>query len=73
MKENYPEMAPMELQLFIDYYSRYPEIFIVPDTSFEPLKPKLEEVWARFGIPDKIVHDGGPPYNSHEWRQYAQQ
>ena len=44
--------------VIIDLYSRYPEIFIVPDTNFEALKPKLEEVWARFGIPEKIIHDG---------------
>ena len=28
----------------LDTYSRYPEIFIVPDTKFETLKPRLEEV-----------------------------
>ena len=57
----------------IDLYSRYPEICIVNNTSFESLRPKLEEIWARFGIPEKVIHDGGPPYNSHEWRAYAKE
>ena len=59
--------------VIVDLYSRYPEIFIVPDTTFESLRPKLEEVWARLGIPEKIIHDGGAPYNSHEWKLYAQE
>ena len=25
------------------------------------------------GIPEHIVHDGGPPYNSHRWREYAKE
>ena len=41
--------------------------------SFETLRPKLEEVWARFGIPNKIVHNGGPPYNSYDWKEYAKE
>ena len=57
----------------IDLYSRYPEVVIVKDTSFDTLKPKLEEIWARFGIPGKIIHDGGPPYNSRDWRHYAKE
>ena len=59
--------------VIIDLYSRYPEVVIVKDTSFDTLKPKLEEIWARFGIPRTIIHDGGPPYNSRDWRQYAKE
>ena len=42
-------------------------------TSFEQLKPKLDKIWARHGVPDTIIHDGGPPYTSHEWGKYAEQ
>jgi len=57
----------------IDMYSRYPEVVIVGDTKFDTLRPKLEEIWAQFGIPGKIIHDGGPPYNSDDWSQYAKE
>ena len=35
------------------------------------MKPKLDELFSRIGIPEKVTHDGGPPYNSFEWKQYA--
>ena len=57
----------------IDLYSHYWEVSIVQDTKFESLKPKLEEIWSRFGILKKIVHHGRPPYNSWEWKRYAKQ
>ena len=59
------------LHTVIDTYSRYPEVAVVSSTSFDKLKPKLDETWARHGYPEKVIHDGGPPYNSHEWRKYA--
>ena len=31
----------------IDTYSRYPEVACVKTTSFEKLKPALDEAWAR--------------------------
>ena len=29
----------------------------------------LEEVWSRWGYPEKVTHDRGPPYNSHKWQR----
>ena len=26
-----------------------------------------------FGIPESVTHDGGPPYNSEDWRNYARE
>ena len=45
----------------IDNYSRYPEVSIVPNTSFSTLKPVLEEIWIRWEYPEKVIHDAGPP------------
>ena len=45
----------------IDNYSCYPEVSIVPDTKFSTPKPVLEEIWSRWGHPNKVIHDGGPP------------
>ena len=44
---------------------------IVKSTSFEKLKPALDKIWVRHGVPEKVIHDGGPPYNSHDWKAYA--
>ena len=61
------------IHVLVDCYSRYPEIAMMKSTSFEKLKPKLDKIWARHGVPDTITHDGGPPYTSHEWLRYAEQ
>ena len=55
----------------IDQLSRWPEVEIVSSTSFDKLKPALERSWALLGIPDRVTHDNGPPYNSQRWREYA--
>ena len=46
---------------------------MVTSTSFEKLKPALVRSWSLLGIPDKVTHDNGPPYNSRAWREYAQE
>ena len=58
--------------VMIDLYSRWPEVAMVKSTSFEKLKPELDKVWASKGIPEEVVHDGGSPYHSRDWRKYAQ-
>ena len=54
----------------LENYSQYLEVPIVPDIKFSMLKPVLEEIWSRWGYPDKIIHDRGPSYNSHKWQRY---
>ena len=48
------------------------EITVVPDTKFELLKLRLEEIWSRFGYPEKLIHDSGPPYNTWEGKRYVE-
>ena len=59
--------------VLIDQLSRWPEVEVVTSTSFEKLKPALERSWSLLGVPDQVVHDNGPPYNSAEWRKYARE
>ena len=59
--------------MVMDLYSCYPEVVIVEDTKFDALKPKLEEIWSMFGIPEMIIHDRGPPCNLNEWRKYLKE
>ena len=59
--------------VLIDQFSRWPEVEVVSSTSFEKLKPALERSWALLGVPDQVVHDNGPPYNSAKWREYAKE
>ena len=50
------------IHVLVNCYGRYPEIAMMKSTSFEKLKPKLDKIWARHGLPDTIIHDGGAPY-----------
>ena len=59
--------------MVIDIYSRSPEVSIVPNTKFSTLNPVLEEIWSRSGYPEKLMHDGGPPCNSHKWQRYLEE
>ena len=57
----------------MDQLFRWPEVEVVTSTSFEKLKPALERSWALLGVPDQVVHDNGPPYNSAKWIEYARE
>ena len=57
--------------VIINLHSRWPEVALVKSTSFDKLEPTLDSVWAAQGIPEKIIHDGGPPYNGSQWQKYA--
>jgi len=59
--------------LLIDNYSRWPEVEIVKSTSFEELRPALDRSFSLLGIPLTITHDGGPPYQSKAWENYAKE
>ena len=61
------------LHVLIDNLSRYPVVQIVKSTSFASLKPKLDDMFAMFGVPESITHDGGSPYNSGDWKDYAKE
>ena len=57
--------------VLIDTYSKWPEVSVTKSTEFERLFPALDQSFACHGYPDLVIHDGGPPYNSHNWKEYA--
>ena len=48
----------------INYYSR-------SLTKSEKSYGKIDQSFACHRYPDQVVHDGGPPYNSHNFKEYA--
>ena len=54
----------------IDCYSRYPEVEIVSSTAAPVVLPKLDVIFARHGIPDKVTSDNGPPFQGKELERY---
>ncbi|XP_038060081.1 uncharacterized protein K02A2.6-like [Patiria miniata] len=55
----------------IDDYSRFPEIEIVSSTSARAVIPKLDRIFATFGVPQVVRTDNGPPFNSGEFSNFA--
>ena len=52
---------------------RWLEMEMVKSTSFAKLRMALDNSFAMLGVPDKVIHDNGPPYNGHEWEKYARE
>ena len=55
-----------------DDYSRYPVVNIIHSTSNKTVIPHLDRIFAQFGIPCLVRTDNGPPFNSREFRLFAE-
>ena len=64
-----PTQSGDYLFVFIDNYSRFPEIEIVNSTSAKSTIRKLDKILSTMGIPLKLT--SGPPFNSIEMKQYS--
>ncbi len=55
----------------VDYYSKYPDINLLPDQTSYSAIAALKATFARYGIPDTVVSDNGPCYASAEFKDFA--
>ena len=53
-------------QFFVDYYSSDVEIAKLDQTCASGVILHLKSIFARHGIPTKVVPDNGPQYAAHE-------
>ena len=60
------------LLVAIDDYSRYPEVEILKSTSSKSTIPKLDKIFSGFGVPKEVKTDNGPPFNSADFRMFAE-
>ena len=65
------EVAGHYVLVVIDDYSRFPEVEIGHSTSAKVVLPKLDRVFAAYGVPQVIKSDNGLPFNGHEFAQFA--
>jgi len=59
------------LLIVTDDYSRYPIVVEVSSTAAHVVIPKLDKLFADFGIPYVVRSDNGPPFNSEEFARFA--
>ncbi|UYV80723.1 hypothetical protein LAZ67_19001539 [Cordylochernes scorpioides] len=57
----------------VDYYTKYPEVFELRSTKAEMVIEKLKEVFARCGVPEIMMTDNGPPFQSTEMMEFAKE
>lgn len=59
--------------LMVDSYSKWLEVeWMRRGTECNQVLLKLVEMFSRFGLPDVLVSDGGPPFNSHKFKQFLE-
>lgn len=59
--------------IIIDYFSNYPEVCYLNDTSSKTVIQKMKAAFARYGIPKTVISDGGPQFKSIEFKQFSMQ
>ena len=55
----------------IDYFSRYIELAHLSSTTSHSTIGKLKEIFARWGIPDKVMSNNGPQFGSLEFMSFT--
>lgn len=55
--------------VYVDYYSRFFEIFILKNTGSTKIIECLEETFARKGIHDALRSDNGAHFHSTEFEK----
>lgn len=59
--------------VMVDQRSKYPEIDFTSSTSCNKLIPILERIFSIYGIPEIIISDNGPPFQSSQLAIYFKQ
>ena len=59
------------LLVVTDEYSCYVVVDILYSISTTSVIPRLDKIFAEFGVPVSLKTDNGPPFNSHEFKTYA--
>ena len=57
----------------VDRRTRYPEVEVVSSTAFKPTKERLKKMFAHHGVPRRVYSDNGPPFNSKEFSDFAEE
>lgn len=59
--------------LIVDYFTSYPEVTLLTETTSSAIIAHTKSIFARHGIPDTVITDNGPQFTSREYRDFAKQ
>ena len=54
----------------VDAYSKWPEVFKMNSTTTNDTITRLKQLFARYGLPNKLVSDNGPQFISYEFEDF---
>ena len=60
-----------EYLVTVDYFSKFIEVDCLPGARGTGVIPKLKSHFARYGIPEEIYSDNGPPFQSRELEAFT--
>lgn len=61
-----------EFLLCVDYFSKFPELMKLKDTTSHRVILAIKSMFARHGIPDVLISDNGPQYASADFKELAE-
>ena len=59
------------LLVVVDYFSNYIEVANIQTPTSRKVIKSLQDIFARFGIPDTLVTDNGPQFAAAEFASFA--
>ena len=59
------------LMVIIDEYPRYPVVESLTSLTAKSVIPLLDKTFSIFEIPKELISDNGPPFDSQEFRKFA--
>ena len=68
---DFAEFRGQKYMVLVCYYSRFIEISHMNNTTAHSVVNKLKSIFARFGCPEELVTDNGPPFGSGEFREFT--
>lgn len=58
--------------VFVDYYSRWIDIYTLTSLTTASVITKLKSCFARHGIPEVVMSDNGPQFSSTDFKKFAE-
>ena len=59
--------------ILVDLYSKWPEVFHMKSSNASSTIRALGEAFSRFGLPDTLITNNGPPFQSQEFQTFCLQ
>ena len=68
---DFAEVGGKYIMVLIDDYSRFPITEVIHSTSANVVIPRLDKLFATFGIRESLKSDNGPPFGSKDFKTFA--